>query len=112
VSAVVNTVFPERASPVTPRRSDGWINWLDASHSNCAAEPARWAISVRKGTSGGTLGRGAVQAKVGPQRRPRKFKRSCRGSDRRRRGRARIGLVRVNRSLLRAKRCTGHGALD
>ena len=73
MSAVVNTVLPERASPVTPRRNDGWINWLDASHNDCAAEPARWAISVRIDTRRRTLGRGAVQAKVGPERSPRKL---------------------------------------
>ena len=36
----MNTVLPERASPVTPRRRDGWTSWPEASQSECAAARA------------------------------------------------------------------------
>ena len=61
-SAVVNTVLPERASPVTPRRRDGWTNWPEASQSDCAAEPARAARSAINDTGDGTW---FSQAKLG-----------------------------------------------
>ncbi len=87
-SAVVNTVLPDRARPVTPRRTVGWTRRSFeasarervASVTDLTREPARAAKSVRGGTrirsrlvwSGGGAGSGLPQGLRAPlEGRPR-----------------------------------------